>query len=149
MRSVLIRVQSTGWLCFNLTTAANQVNLLEVVQGTAPYSHVSSCRCWEIQWQMLTTLWTQQEIPWLLGWQPATLESIPLSLLDSSNNFQPRQAPLSRTYSRACMGDPIILEVEVLVAGKIYFCEVENGCKYLMKLVLVTWQKCRGLILIL
>lgn len=31
------------------------------------------------------------------------------------------------------MGDPIILEVEVLVAGKIYFSEVENGCKYLIK----------------
>lgn len=37
------------------------------------------------------------------------------------------------------MGDPIILEVEVLVAGEIYFSEVENGCKYLIKLVLVTW----------
>lgn len=35
---------------------ANQLNLLNVVQGTAPYSHVSTHRCWEIQWQMLTTL---------------------------------------------------------------------------------------------
>lgn len=146
---MLIRVQSTGWLYFNLLIAENQLNLLEVVQGTALYSHVCPHRCWEIQWQMLTTLWTQQEIPWLLGWLPATLVSIPLSLLDSSNNFQPRQAPLSRTYSRACMGDPIILEVEALVAGKVYLCEVGNGWKSLMKLVLVAWQKCLGLILII
>lgn len=37
----MLRVQSTRWLYRNLLIPSNQHNLLDVVQSTSPYSHVS------------------------------------------------------------------------------------------------------------